>query len=49
MEKTKDMTLKQRLQNLSEEPTPFYRINSKKGRLIASLFYLPFRKTQNII
>lgn len=26
-----------------------YYINSKKGRLIASLFYLPFQKTQNVI
>ena len=81
-----EKTLKQKLQELSEEPTPFFHSltpfaagftqgfnyekkrlvsalvnnsevtkdfinepNSKKGRLIASLFYLPFQKTQNII
>lgn len=49
MEKTKEMTLKQRLQNLSEEPTPFFHsltpfaagftqgFNYEKKRLVAAL------------
>lgn len=49
MEKTKEMTLKQRLQKLSEEPTPFFHsltpfaagftqgFNYEKKRLVASL------------
>ena len=49
MEKTKEMTLKQRLQKLSEEPTPFFHsltpfaagytqgFNSEKKRLVAAL------------
>lgn len=49
MEKTKEMTLKQRLQKLSEEPTPFFHsltpfaagftqgFNYEKKRLVAAL------------
>ena len=49
MEKTKKLTLKQRLQKLSEEPTPFFHsltpfaagytqgFNSEKKRLVAAL------------
>lgn len=49
MEKTKDMTLKQRLQNLSETPTPFFHsltpfaagytqgFNYEKKRLVSAL------------
>ena len=49
MEKTKNLTLKQRLQKLSEEPTPFFHsltpfaagytqgFNSEKKRLVAAL------------
>ena len=49
MEKTKELTLKQRLQNLSEEPTPFFHsltpfsagytqgFNYEKKRLVAAL------------
>ena len=49
MEKTKELTLKQRLQKLSEEPTPFFHsltpfaagytqgFNSEKKRLVAAL------------
>ena len=49
MEKTKKLTLKQRLQKLSEEPTPFFHsltpfaagytqgFNSEKKRLVAEL------------
>ena len=49
MEKTKELTLKQRLQNLSEEPTPFFHsltpfaagytqgFNSEKKRLVSAL------------
>ena len=49
MVKTKELTLKQRLQNLSEEPTPFFHsltpfaagftqgFNYEKKRLVASL------------
>ena len=49
MEKTKNLTLKQRLQNLSESPTPFFHsltpfaagftqgFNYEKKRLVASL------------
>lgn len=49
MEKTKEMTLKQRLQNLSEEQTPFFHsltpfaagftqgFNYEKKRLVAAL------------
>lgn len=49
MKKTKELTLKQRLQKLSEEPTPFFHsltpfaagftqgFNSEKKRLVAAL------------
>lgn len=49
MEKTKELTLKQRLQNLSEEPTPFFHsltpfaagfiqgFNYEKKRLVSAL------------
>lgn len=52
MEKTKEMTLKQRLQNLSEEQTPFFHsltpfaagftqgFNYEKKRLVAALVYI---------
>ena len=51
MEKTKELTLKQRLQNLSEEPIPFFHslipfvagytqgFNLEKKRLVAALMH----------